>query len=100
MSDSGHYAVFLFPPALEALGGAIKPYLRGDDDAGQPYILCDEIDTGGSLFEMAVTVPGTSEKPTPISARVMLPINMVRLVVSTESDTPFGFRDRNTAQVK
>lgn len=95
MSDSGRYAVFLFPQALEALGGTIKPYLRGDGDAGEPYILCEEIDTGGSLFEMAVTLNGTAERPAPIAARVMLPINMVRLVISTESDLPFGFHDRS-----
>lgn len=99
MPDSSRYAVFLFPQALEALGEAIKPYMHGDDDAGEPYILCEEIDTGGSLFEMAVTVAGTVEKPTPISARLMVPTNMVKLVVSTESDMQFGFHDRKPPHV-
>lgn len=28
MSDLANYAVFLFPQAIEALGDALKPYLR------------------------------------------------------------------------
>lgn len=91
MAESDRYAVFLFPQALEALGGAIKPYLQNGGEGGEPFVLCDEIDTSGALFEMAVTLQETPEHPKPISARVMVPTNMVRLVISTEAASYFGF---------
>jgi hypothetical protein len=37
MTDPLNYAVFLFPQALEALGDAIKPYLR--KTPGGPHIV-------------------------------------------------------------
>ena len=48
--DHDVYAVFLFPPALEALGDAIKPYIS-QGHAG-PQILCHEVDTGGAFVEL------------------------------------------------
>ena len=45
MNASEGYAVYFFPQALEALGDAIKPYLR--EGPGGEHVLCHEIDTGG-----------------------------------------------------
>ena len=58
MNDANGYAVFFFPQALEALGEAIAPYLQ-DGPAG-PHVVCNEIDTAGSLIEM--TIRGTNSE--------------------------------------
>ena len=50
MNESDGYFVYFFPQALEALGEAIKPYLR--DGAGGEHVRCTKIDTAGALIEM------------------------------------------------
>ena len=94
MNDSAGYAVFFFPPALEALGEAIKPYLQ-DGPAG-PHVPCREVDTGGAFIEM--TLQGQSPDGRPIALELMVPGNMVRMIVSAHSDNEFGFYDRNRPQ--
>ncbi len=90
MNDSAGYAVFFFPPALEALGDAIKPYLQ-DGPAGV-HVPCREIDTGGSFIEM--TLQGNTEDGRDISLELMVPGAMVRMIVSARSNAEFGFYDR------
>ena len=92
MNESDGYFVYFFPQALEALGEAIKPYLR--DGAGGEHVRCTKIDTAGALIEMDVDVEmpdGRSE-----SVEVMVPQSMVRMIVSARSDAAFGFSPRVT----
>ena len=90
MNDSAGYAVFFFPPALEALGDAIKPYLQ-DGPAGV-HVPCREIDTGGAFIEM--TLQGRTKDGHDISLELMVPGAMVRMIVSARSDGEFGFHNR------
>ncbi|WP_449654870.1 hypothetical protein [Thermomonas sp.] len=91
MNDSAGYAVFFFPPALEALGDAIKPYLQ-DGPAGM-HVPCREIDTGGAFIEM--TLQGRTNDGHDISLELMVPGAMVRMIVSARSNAEFGFYDRS-----
>lgn len=95
MNDSAGYAVFFFPPALEALGDAIKPYLQ-DGPAG-PHVPCRDIDTGGAFIEM--TLEGRAPDGRSVDLELMVPGNMVRMIVSAHSDNEFGFYDRNRQPV-
>lgn len=90
MNDANGYAVFFFPPALEALGEAIKPYLQ--DGSVGPHVLCNEIDTSGSLIEM--TMRGSTSDGKPVALELMVPTSMVRMIVSSQSDGSFGFGPR------
>lgn len=90
MNDANGYAVFFFPQALEALGDAIKPYLQGGK-AGE-HVLCNEIDTSGSLIEM--TMRGTTNEGKTMVMELMVPVSMVRMIVSSQSDGMFGFGPR------
>jgi hypothetical protein len=87
MDDSSGYAVFFFPPALEALGDAIKPYLR--EGPMGPHIPCREVDTGGAFIEM--TLVGQTEQGQKVELDLMVPGSMVRMIVSAHSDNEFGF---------
>ena len=87
MNGNDGYAVFFFPQALEALGEAIKPYLQ-DGPAG-PRVVCNGIDTGGSLIEM--TLAGTTNDGRAVDVELMVPSGMVRMIVSAHSDEMFGF---------
>jgi hypothetical protein len=93
MNDSAGYAVFFFPPALEALGDAIKPYLQ-DGPAGV-HVPCRELDTGGAFIEM--TLQGRTNDGRDIALELMVPGNMVRMIVSARGDAEFGFYDRSKA---
>ncbi len=93
MNDPAGYAVFFFPPALEVLGDAIKPYLQ-DGPAGM-HVPCREIDTGGAFIEM--TLQGRTDDGHDIALELMVPGNMVRMIVSARSDNEFGFYDRSRA---
>jgi len=87
MNESNGYAVFFFPQALEVLGDAVKPYLQ-DSPAGA-HVLCNAIDTGGALVEM--TLRGRDTENRDVALELMVPVSMVRMVVSTHSDESFGF---------
>lgn len=87
MDGNDGYAVFFFPQALEALGEAIKPYLQ-EGPAG-PHVVCNGIDTGGSLIEM--TLKGTTNDGQQVDLELMVPSGMVRMIVSAHSDEVFGF---------
>jgi hypothetical protein len=93
MEDTNGYAVFFFPPALEALGEAIKPYLV--EGVGGTHVLCREIDTGGAFIEM--TLDGLAEDGKTVALELMVPGNMVRMIVSARSDESFGFGPRLAA---
>ncbi|UHQ18298.1 hypothetical protein LVB87_08665 [Lysobacter sp. KIS68-7] len=90
MNESEGYVVFFFPQALEALGEAIKPYLR--EGPGGEHVLCHEIDTGGALLEM--TIMATTNDGRSVSLELMVPQSMVKMVVSARSDASFGFSPR------
>jgi len=90
MDDKKGYAVFFFPPALEALGDAIKPYLL--EGSGGTHVLCREIDTGGALIEM--TLDGLSPDGQVAELEIMVPSNMVRMIVSVRGEGAFGFGPR------
>lgn len=81
------YAVFLFEQAIEALGEAIKPYLQAG--AAGPHIACQAVDTGGAFVEM--TLQAQTPEGEQAEIELMVPIQMVRMVVSTRSDEAFGF---------
>lgn len=90
MEETSGYAVFFFPPALDALGDAIKPYLL--EGAGGTHVLCREIDTGGAFIEM--TLDGLAADGKAVELELMVPGNMVRMIVSARSDESFGFGPR------
>jgi hypothetical protein len=93
MNDNTGYAVFFFPPALEALGEAIKPYLA-EGPAGA-HVLCKEIDTAGALLEMTLEAHSADGKTSLVE--LMVPGSMVRMIVSARSDGAFGFGPRKPA---
>ena len=91
MNEPTGYAVFFFPPALEALGDAIKPYLQ-DGPAG-PHVPCREVDTAGAFIEL--TLEGRTADGQEVELELMVPGNMVRMIVSARSDHGFGFGTRS-----
>ena len=93
MNDANGYAVFFFPQALESLGDAIKPYLQ-ESPAGV-HVLCNAIDTGGALIEM--TLRGNTTDGKLVVLELMVPVAMVRMIVSSQSDGSFGFGPRVSA---
>ena len=90
MNDSSGYAVFFYPPALEALGDAIKPYLQ-EGPLG-PHVSCREVDTSGAFIEM--TIEGQNAQGEKLALELMVPGSMVRMIVSAHSDNEFGFYAR------
>lgn len=94
MTDFNGYAVFFFPQALEALGGALKPYLQ--EGAAEPHVLCREIDAGGPLIQL--TMDGRTSSGQAIDLQLILPTNMIRMIVSARSDPVFGFGPRTAVQ--
>lgn len=93
MNESAGYAVFFFPPALEALGDAIKPYLQ-DGPAG-PHVPCREVDTAGAFVELMLE--GRTDDGREVELELIVPGNMVRMIVSARSGAEFGFYNRNRA---
>lgn len=90
MEDQDGYAVYFFPPALEALGEAIKPFLL-QGPTGE-HVLCQRIDTAGSLIGMHLY--GRDDTGKIVQVELMVPSNMVRMIVSARSDEAFGFGPR------
>ena len=87
MTDNPNYAVFLFPQALEALGDAIKPYLR--QGPGGAHVVCAEIDSSGALFGM--TLAGKGPRGEVLELELMVPVSMVKLVMSMHGEHDIGF---------
>jgi hypothetical protein len=87
MNEPSGYVVFFFPPALEVLGAAIKPYLL-DGPVGL-HIPCREVDTAGAFVEM--TLVGKTADGAEVEVELMVPGNMVRMIVSARSTHGFGF---------
>ena len=90
MNETEGYIVFFFDNALEALGAAIKPYLR-EGPHGE-HVLCNEIDTAGSLIEM--TLQASTDDGRTVSLELMVPQQMVKMIVSARSEAGFGFSPR------
>ena len=95
MEDKDGYAVYFFPPALEALGEAIKPFLL-QGPTGE-HVLCHRIDTAGSLIGMHLY--GRNPQGNVVQVELMVPTNMVRMIVSARSDEAFGFGPRRGLEV-
>jgi hypothetical protein len=93
MPDRSAFAVFLHQQAIDALGAAIKPYLI-DSPAG-PHLQCVEVDSGGALFEM--TLVGKNAEGQAVEVELMVPVGMVKLVVSVKREDDFGFQRRGEA---
>lgn len=87
------YAVFLFDNAVEVLGDAVRPFLI--EGPGGPRICCRTVDTGGAFLEMALD--GTDEAGEHVEVELLVPLGMVRMIVSTRGDASFGFRMRRDA---
>ena len=85
------YAVFFHEQALEALGEPIKPYVK--DGPMGPHVPCREVDTGGAFVELTLQATGGAGEPAQVE--MMIPMQMVRLIVSTRSDSAFGFAARH-----
>ena len=82
------YVVYFHPPALEALGEAIKPYLT--EGPSGLYVQCTELDTGGALCEMKVQGKSGTDKL--VEVEIMVPVAMIRLIVSMpDGERDFGF---------
>jgi len=95
LEDNDGYAVYFFPPALEALGEAIKPFLL-QGPTGE-HVLCRRIDTAGSLIGMHLY--GRNPQGAVVQVELMVPTNMVRMIVSARSDEAFGFGPRHAPEV-
>lgn len=87
------YAVFLFDNAIEALGESLRPFLL--EGEGGPRICCRTVDTGGAFLEMLLD--GSNEAGEHVEVELIIPIGMVRMIVSTRGDASFGFRVRRDA---
>ena len=88
MVEKPKYAVYFHENALEVLGEAIKPYLTQHPNGA--HLLCVDIDTGGSLCELNVV--GTTAEGKPYQCEIMVPVGMIRLVLSVGADDQaFGF---------
>lgn len=87
MTEPMNYAVFLFPQAIEALGEPIRPYLR--EASGGLHIVCAEIDASGALFGM--TLAGKGPKSESLELEIMVPVSMVKLVMSMHGEQEIGF---------
>lgn len=90
MNGTIGHAVFFFPQALEALGEAIKPYLI--TGSGDPHLLCRDLDTGGALAK--IVLEGQSADGKPMELELLLPLSMIRLVISARGDGLVGFAPR------
>jgi hypothetical protein len=87
MTDAQYYAVFLFDQALETLGEPVKPYLT--DGPGGQHIVCAEIDSSGPLFGM--TLLGKDAEGKELELEIMVPLVMVKMVMSLHGEHPIGF---------
>lgn len=87
------YAVFLFENAYETLGDAIAPFLV--DGPGGRQICCRSVDTGGAFLEMLVD--GVTDGDERVEIELIVPIGMVRMIVSTRGRSSFGFTVQHEA---
>lgn len=92
MNEVKGYAVFFRQEAVEALGDALKPYLR--DSPRGAYVPCEEIDTSGAFVEMLLKRANREGHWTEVE--LMVPANAIRMIVSCQSDGTFGFGPRET----
>jgi hypothetical protein len=88
MSEDTKYAVYFHANALEAIGEVINPFVTQGPNG--PFILCTDLDTGGALAEM--TVEGRNADGKKVETEIMVPIGMIKLVLSVGGDGgTFGF---------
>ena len=55
--------------------------------------MCVEIDSGGALFEMLLI--GRNERGEAVEVELMVPVGMVKLVISVRREGDFGFGPRS-----
>lgn len=96
MNGDDGYAVFFFPQALETLGEPIKPYLHPGPP--EPHVMCQHIDTAGALIQM--TMIGNTESGREVELELMVPMAMVRMIVSAHSEDSIGFGTAATALLR
>ena len=65
----------------------MKPYLT-DGPFGE-HVRCTRIDTSGALFQMFISALDVGGNP--IEYEIMIPVAMVRLVLSAHDEQEFGF---------
>lgn len=87
MNESNRYAVYLVDKVAEVLGPAVQPFLKSD--ASGDHFLATEVDTGGPLCELTLT--GQDAEGKEMTVEIMIPMGMIRMVMSTVSDGKFGF---------
>ncbi|QIK81437.1 hypothetical protein G7069_07425 [Lysobacter sp. HDW10] len=97
MATTG-YIVYLFPPAIEALGAPAQPLLqKGEGEGAEHFFVCKEVDTAGALVEL--TIEGRDAQGRGTEIELMIPMNMVRMIVSAHvEDAAFGFRVRTSEE--
>jgi hypothetical protein len=85
------YAVFLYDQAIEALGEPIKAYMM--EGPTGPYIGCHAVDTAGAFVEMTVVARNANGEQA--ETELIVPTGMVRMIVSSHSESVFGFAARH-----
>ena len=73
----------------------MQPFLKSD--ASGDHFLAMEVDTGGSFCEL--TLSGQDAEGKPVAIELMIPMGMIRMVISIVSDGKFGFDVRPPAVV-
>ena len=80
------YAVYLFPQAIETLGGAIKPYLA--EGPFGAHLRCLEFETGALTRMVVQTIDEAGKRG---EVELMVPPAMVKLVVGQCTEPDIGF---------
>lgn len=95
MTDAYRYAVYLVDQVAEVLGPVVQPFIKSD--ASGDHFLATEVDTGGAFCEL--TLVGQDAEGKTMTIELMIPMGMIRMVISIVSDGKFGFDVRPPAVV-
>lgn len=95
MNEPHRYAVYLVDKVAEVLGPVVQPFIKSD--ASGDHFLATEVDTGGAFCELTLAGQDADGKPTTIE--LMIPMGMIRMVISIVNDGKFGFDVRPPAVV-
>lgn len=93
--QTGRYSVYLVDKAADALGPIVAPFLKKDDSGD--HFIASEVDTGGSFCEL--TLHGQSAEGTPLNVEIMIPMGMIRLIISDTLQERIGFQAREPAKI-
>lgn len=89
----GRYAVYLVDNAAEALGPVAQPFIQQDESGN--HFIATEVDTGGAFCEL--TLQAQTESGTTVTVEIMIPMGMIRLIISMAHEGRMGFHARNPA---